>query len=70
MFWDSVLAGLKVLTYWETYVAGLEYLAIIFIPMAIVGMIIEKSESGGAAVGCLSMLFLPVLQVAFHFGLT
>jgi hypothetical protein len=64
MFWDSVLAGLKVLTYWETYVAGLEYLAIFFIPMAIVGMIMEKSEGGGAAVGCLSMLLLPVLQVA------
>jgi len=64
MFWDSVLAGLKVLTYWETYVAGLEYLAIFFIPMAIVGMIMEKSEGGGAAIGCLSMILLPVLQVA------
>ncbi len=64
MFWDSVLAGLKVLIYWETYVAGLEYLAIFFIPMAIVGMIMEKSKGGGAAVGCLSMLLLPVLQVA------
>jgi hypothetical protein len=64
MFWDSVLAGLKVLTYWETYVAGLEYLAIFFIPMAIVRMIMEKSEGGGAAVGCLSMLLLPVLNGA------
>ena len=59
-----MFAGLKVLTYWETYVAGLEYLAIFLIPMAIVGMIMEKSEGGGAAVGCLSMLLLPVLQVA------
>lgn len=42
MFWDSVVAGFKVLTYWETYVAGLEYLAIFFIPMIIVGMIMEK----------------------------
>ena len=64
MFWNSVLAGLKVLTYWETYVAGLEYLAIFFVPMAIVGMIMEKSEGGGVAVGCLSILFLPVMQVA------
>ena len=64
MFWDSVLAGLNVLTYWETYVAGLEYLAIFFVPMAIAGMIMEKSEGGGATVGCLSMLLLPVLQVA------
>ncbi|MDA2912940.1 hypothetical protein MYX77_03085 [Acidobacteriia bacterium AH_259_A11_L15] len=64
MFWDSVLAGFKVLTYWETYVAGLEYLAIFFIPMAIVGMIMERSEGRRASAGCLSMLLLPVLQVA------
>jgi len=63
MFWDSVVAGLNVLTYWETYVAGLEYIAIWFIPRAAVGMFIEKSISIGGAVGCLSMLFLPLLQV-------
>ena len=63
MFWDSVLVGLKVLTYWETYVAGLEYLAIFIIPMAMVGMIMEKSERGGPTAGCLSILLLPVLQV-------
>ncbi|MBI3014823.1 MAG: hypothetical protein HYY65_07160 [Candidatus Tectomicrobia bacterium] len=64
MFWDSVVAGLKVLTYWQTYVAGLEYLAIFFIPMIVIGMIMEKNERIGGAVGCLSMFFLPVLQVA------
>ena len=64
MFWDSVLAGLKVLTYWETYVAGLEYLAIFFIPMIIVGMVMEKNEGAAGYVGCLSMLLMPVLQVA------
>ena len=64
MFWDSVLAGLKVLTYWETYVVGLEYLAIFFIPIAIVGIVMEKSEGASAAAGCLSMFLLPVLQVA------
>ena len=63
MFWDSVFAGLKVLTYWETYVAGLEYLVIYFIPMAIVGMIVEKSEGRESLVGCFSIIFLPVLQV-------
>ena len=36
MFWDSVVAGLRVLTYWETYVAALEYLAIFFIPTALI----------------------------------
>lgn len=64
MFWDSVVAGLKVLTYWETYVAGLVYLAIFFIPMIIVGFVTEKSESGGSFAGCLGMFLLPVLQVA------
>lgn len=64
MFWDSVVAGLKVLTYWETYVAGLEYLAIFFIPMIIVGMIMEKNEGAAGVTGCLSMLLMPVLQVA------
>jgi hypothetical protein len=64
MFWDSVVAGLKVLTYWQTYVAGLEYLAIFFIPMIVIGILMEKNERIGGAVGCLSMFFLPVLQVA------
>lgn len=64
MFWDSVLAGLKVLTYWEIYVAGLEYLAIFFIPLIIVGMVMEKNEGAGILVGCLGMLLMPVLQVA------
>ena len=64
MFWDSVVAGLKVLTFWETYVAGLEYLAIFFIPMIIVGMVMKKNESAAGVAGCLSMLLMPVLQVA------
>ena len=64
MFWDSVVAGLKVLTYWQTYVAGLEYLAIFFIPMIVIGMIVQRNEGMGGAVGCLSMFILPVLQVA------
>lgn len=64
MFWDSVFGGLKVLSYWETYVAGVEYLAIFFIPMIITGTIMEKSQNSGWLIGCLSMLFMPVFQVA------
>ncbi len=64
MFWDSFVAGLKVLAYWETYAAGLEYLAIFFIPMIFVGMVMEKNESTERVAGCLSMLLMPVLQVA------
>lgn len=45
MFWDSVVAGLKVLTYWEVYVAGLEYIAICYLPllMVIAGATMKKS---------------------------
>jgi len=64
MFWDSVLAGLKALSYWEIFVAGLEYLAIFFIPILIVGMLMEKSEGAIGYAGCLSIIFFPVLQSA------
>ncbi len=64
MFWDSVVAGLAVLTYWETYVAGLEYLAIFFVPMGIVGVFMESSDSAAGYAGCLSAILLPLIQVA------
>jgi len=64
MFWDSVIAGLKVLTYWETYIAGLEYLAIFFIPMIVMGIVMQKNEGAGALAGCLSILLMPIVQVA------
>lgn len=64
MFWDSVLSGLEVLLFWETYVAGLEYLSIFLIPMIVVGLLVEKYETIGGAVGCLSMFLLPIIQVA------
>ena len=63
MFWDAAVAGLGVLLYWETHIAGLEYLAIFMVPMIVVGLAMEKSEWGGG-IGCLNMLLLPVLQVA------
>jgi hypothetical protein len=64
MFWDSVVAGLTVLTYWETYVAVLEYLAIFMLPTIAAGFVVEKNPSAEGGIGCLSMLLLPVLQVA------
>ncbi len=63
MFWGAVTGGLGVLTYWETYVAGLEYLALFMIPMTVVGIVATKSERAAGAIGCLSMLVLPVFQV-------
>ena len=63
MFWDSILAGMKVLTYWETYIAGLEYLLIYVAPMYIVARVMEQRR-GGAAMLYLSMLLVPMMQVA------
>lgn len=58
MFWDSVLGGLSVLTFWETYVAGFEYLLIFLGPVLLMSLTMKE---GGAA-GCLSMLAIPVLH--------
>ena len=66
MFWNSVISGLKMLTYWETYVAGLEYVAIFLIPSIIGALIEEKAtgdteEQGGC---CLLVPLFMVLQSA------
>lgn len=58
MFWDSLFTGLKVLSYWETYVAGLMYLVIAFSPI-----LLFSDRSAG---GCLAMLLVSILKV---FGL-
>lgn len=64
MFWESVGAGLKVLTYWQTYVAGLEYLTVFLVPMFAFGMITQKNSHFSGLAGCLSVVVLPVVQVA------
>jgi hypothetical protein len=64
MFWDSVVGGLKVLTFWETYAAGLEYLLLFMGPMVLIGQAMGKSGEKSGAVGCLGMLVVPLLQVA------
>jgi hypothetical protein len=64
MFWNYVLGGLRVLTFWQTYVAAVEYLAIFMVPMGLVGLRMAGSESRARATGCLGMLLLPALQVA------
>jgi hypothetical protein len=61
MFWESVGHGLGVLTYWQTYVAGLEYLLIFLAPMMVFGIAMQK---GGGSAGCLGMLLMPLVQVA------
>ncbi|MFC1591341.1 hypothetical protein ACFL43_02335 [Thermodesulfobacteriota bacterium] len=63
MFWNSLLAGLKVLMFWETYVAGLMYLAISFFPIIIAFIISNINEETGFGFGCLAMLIQPLFHV-------
>jgi hypothetical protein len=58
MFWDSVLVGLKVLSYWETYVAGLMFLVIAYSPMLLL-LLFHRAEMAG---GCSTMLLMPLFQ--------
>lgn len=62
MFWNSVIAGLKTLTFWETYVASLEYLAILYIPVIVVIMITKNDEESESS-GCLLMPLMLVFQI-------
>jgi hypothetical protein len=62
VFWYVVISGLKTLTYWETYVAMLEYIAVFYVAAVIINVLTQKNRMSGVAVGRLSML-LPVLHV-------
>ena len=65
MFWKAITDSLGVFTYWETYAAALEYLAVYLVPMTIAGYLISRDEErAGPAIGCISMLIIPLLQVA------
>ena len=59
MFWESVIDGLKVYLHWETYVLGLIYLLIMYIPFYPLffgkGDAVEKG-------GCLAMILQPFFQ--------
>ena len=65
MFWESVLGGLSVLLFWETYVAAALFFAIIMIPSYLVLEWMEFSdaeEQGGA--GCLFFaIILPIIKL-------
>lgn len=59
MFWSSIIGGLKILTFWEVYVAAIIFTIISVGPMIIFGLISEKNE----AIGCLGgMLIAPIFQ--------
>jgi len=59
MFWASVLDGLKVLLHWETYVLGLIYLLIMYIPFY--PLMFGKGDAL-AKRGCLAMILKPFFQ--------
>ena len=63
MFWEAVRSGAGVLTFWQTYLAGLLFLALSIGPMFVFGLVAAKSGRAQGAIGCLSMLVLPLLQV-------
>jgi hypothetical protein len=59
MFWSAIIGGLKVLTFWEVYIAALIFTVVSIGTMFILGLIGEKDE----AVGCLGgMLITPIFQ--------
>jgi len=62
MFWQSVIGGLKCLTFWQTYVAGLLYLTIVLLPMAALGKFMERSSKAETG-GCLGVLLMPLFQM-------
>jgi hypothetical protein len=72
MFWESVVTGLGVLVNWQTYVAVLLFLVLSRGPVILGGFILTKAGKAEGAIGCLSMIILPFLQVfaLFVFVLT
>ncbi len=65
MFWHSAKDGLSILIHWETYVAGLEYFAISYLPLIVFGVLIERrSTKVRMAAGFGSMFAMPVFQTA------
>jgi hypothetical protein len=63
MFLTSILSGLKIFTYWETYAAGLVFLLSFLIPVCIIGISSRNKKCEGFGYRCLSILIFPALQV-------
>lgn len=64
MVLEALLQGLKVFTYWETYVAALLYVAIlaaVIVPTIVIPTYRNDEISG--PVGCLAMVLLPAANV-------
>ena len=61
MFWDAVQTTFVVLTFWQIYAAGLEYVIIIFTPILITYLVGRKYGSSGF-VKHTSVILVPVFQ--------
>ena len=65
MFLDTIISGIRTLTYWEVYAATVEYLLIYMIPMFIFGSILDRGNDGFQVLfGCLSMFILAFFQIS------
>lgn len=62
MFWDAVANGLKVLLHWQTYLVGIIYIVISFLPFIAMAFAGNRSDNIMAKGGCLAMLIQPVFQ--------
>ena len=63
MFIDALVAGLGMLTCWQTYVAGVLYLLIWCTPIVALTLLGDKPPGGEADAGCLAVILGTVLQV-------
>jgi len=63
MFWDAVANGLKVLLHWQTYLVGIIYIVISFLPFIVMAFAGNRWDNIIDKGGCLTMLILHVLQV-------
>jgi hypothetical protein len=63
MFLNSIVSGLKIFTYWDTYAAGLLYLISFFVLISVIGISNRNKKCEGFVYKCMSTLILPTLQV-------
>lgn len=67
MFWLSVVNGLKVFLHWETYVLGIAYLAISYLPL--IPVMFSNNEGRMIAKGFLFMILQPIFTAVGTFVL-
>jgi hypothetical protein len=64
VFWESVVDSLRVFLHWETYVGGVEYFVISFVPLIIIGGLIQGRSDRrqiGDRIPLRSLIVLPTL---------